>query len=118
MGENTTAAGPYSIGSRHWPGLAKMAEEAGELAKEAAELVQAAMKFIAAGGAGEHWDGTDVLTRLQDEMADVCAAMDFFTETNGMPSAERFTERRRQKLELFRRWHLEYKDGSLNRDAS
>jgi NTP pyrophosphatase (non-canonical NTP hydrolase) len=104
-------AGPYSIGSQHWPGLAKMAEEAGE-------LVQVAMKLIAAGGGSEHWDGSDVLTRLQDEIADVLAAIDFFTETNGVPIPERFIERRRQKLDLFRRWHLNYTDGSLNRDAS
>ncbi len=45
------SAGPYSVGSDNWPGLAKAMEECGE-------FVQAAAKIIAMGGA-EHSDGSN-----------------------------------------------------------
>ena len=56
-------AGPYSIGSDHWPGLSKVIEECGE-------VIQAAGKIIAANGDGQHWDGSDLRQRLEDEIAD------------------------------------------------
>ena len=48
-----THAGPFSFGSRTWPGLAKIAEEAGE-------TQQIIGKLLASGGAAEHWDGSNL----------------------------------------------------------
>lgn len=103
-------AGPYSIGSDVWPGLAKAGEESGE-------LIQVIGKIIAAGGAIAHWDGSDLMTRLEDEAGDVLAAVDFLIEASGL-DADRVWDQRLAKLALFRQWHTEKSDHSLNRDAS
>ncbi|WP_433617530.1 hypothetical protein ACQP2P_18245 [Dactylosporangium sp. CA-139114] len=91
-------AGPYEIGSTTWPGLAKLAEEAGE-------LVQILAKLVGASGRETYYDGTDLRARLIEECADVIAAVTFFTETNALGPA--VDERAGEKLALFRRWHAE-----------
>lgn len=99
------SAGDYSIGSRNWPGLAKLTEEAGE-------VIQVAGKIIAANGETEHWDmtGTDVsmlAERLEDELADVTAAIVFLTEHNPLLDTGRINTRANEKLALFRQWHAD-----------
>jgi NTP pyrophosphatase (non-canonical NTP hydrolase) len=89
-------AGPYEIGSDLWPGLAKLAEEAGE-------LIQVLAKLVGASGRDRYYDGTDLRERLVEECGDLTAAIAFFTETNGL-GAE-VDARARQKLALFRHWH-------------
>ena len=98
------AAGPYSIGSGHWPGLAKVIEECGE-------VIQAAGKIIAANGDGRHWDGSDLRQRLEDEIADARAAIEFLAAMNGL-DWERIIRRETIKAGLFRQWHLEHSDGT------
>jgi NTP pyrophosphatase (non-canonical NTP hydrolase) len=91
-------AGPFSIGSDSWPGLAKLAEECGE-------LVQVIGKLIASNGQSTHWDGKgDLMARLIEEMGDVRAAMIFLCESNGIDKAD-VHARADTKLERFRRWH-------------
>jgi len=68
-------AGPYEIGSDRWPGLAKLAEEAGE-------LIQVLAKLVGASGRERYYDGTDLRERLVEECGDLTAAIAFFTETN------------------------------------
>jgi NTP pyrophosphatase (non-canonical NTP hydrolase) len=97
-------AGPYSIGSDHWPGLAKVIEECGE-------VIQAAAKVIAANGDGRHWDGSDLRQRLEDELADAQAAIAFAVDMNGLDSG-RILNRAADKLAMFRRWHREHSDGT------
>lgn len=92
-------SGPYSIGSDHWPGISKLAEESGE-------VQQVIGKLIGTGGANEHWDGSNLHERLQEEMADVMAACQFVIEANGLDAA-RIAERVRTKLETFWAWHKE-----------
>lgn len=93
---------PYSIGGRPLPGLSKVLEEAGE-------VIQVGGKFIATGGAAQHWDGTDLHERMRDELADLSAAITFYLEANGIHSDERdaalFRERVLTKLMQFRSWH-------------
>ena len=98
-------AGPYSIGSDRWPGLAKMAEEC-------AEAIQVAMKIVAANGESAYWDGSDLRQRLEDEIADVCAAVDFLILANGLDQ-DRIRQRAGGKLALFQGWHREHGDGSI-----
>lgn len=98
------SAGPYSIGSGQWPGLAKVIEECGE-------VIQAAGKIIAANGDGRHWDGSDLRQRLEDELADAQAAIGFAIDMNGLDS-ERMLNRTADKLAMFAQWHLEHSDGS------
>lgn len=104
--------GPYSIGSDNWPGLAKLAEECGE-------VVQAAMKLIAMGGHENynHWDGTRLRDRLIEEMGDVRAAMIFVCEQNGIDK-EAIHARADIKLALFRLWHRNQTDGSIGQPVN
>ena len=59
-----TGSGDFSIGSDVWSGISKLIEEAGE-------VTQVCGKLIAIAGASEHWDGTDLRERLEDEIADL-----------------------------------------------
>ena len=69
--------GPYSIGSDHWPGMAKALEETGGFA-------QVCGKIMAANGAELHWDGSNLRQRLVEELADVEAAIAFLLGANGI----------------------------------
>jgi NTP pyrophosphatase (non-canonical NTP hydrolase) len=92
------AAGPYEIGSDVWPGLAKLAEEAGE-------LVQVLAKVVGVSGRSTYYDGTDLRARLIEECGDLTAAIAFFTDVNGLGAA--VSARAQEKLDVFRQWHAE-----------
>lgn len=107
------AADPYAIGSDHFPGLSKLVEENGEvgdahadflLAKSVGRVGQVAGKIMGLGHMGEHWDGSVLKTRIEDELADLVAAAIFFAENNGLDT-DRMAERQAEKLSTFRRWH-------------
>lgn len=87
----------FAIGSGTWPGISKLVEELGEVA-------QVAGKLIATGGDPEHWDGTDLRTRLEEELADLEAAIAFVVRNNRL-DAGRIAGRREAKLRLFNAWH-------------
>lgn len=89
----------FSIGSAVWPGLAKLIEECGE-------LLQVAGKVIAYP-AGEHPDGSDIVARLNEEIADVAAAIKFVVQENSSINATNFRDRRDMKVDRFQRWHRE-----------
>jgi NTP pyrophosphatase (non-canonical NTP hydrolase) len=93
------SAGPYSIGSSHWPGISKLTEEMGETG-------QVIGKLLGTGGEPLHWDGSNLPERLIEEMGDVIAAIWFVVETNGLDNAA-LNRRSIQKLLTFREWHLE-----------
>jgi NTP pyrophosphatase (non-canonical NTP hydrolase) len=90
-------AGPYSIGSAHWPGLSKLIEEAGE-------VQQVCGKILGTGGAVAHWDGSDLRLRLEEEIGDLMAACQFVGAMNGL-SASAIEKRVEMKLATFHRWH-------------
>lgn len=97
-------AGPYSIGSDRWPGLAKLAEECGE-------VIQVIGKIIAANGESAHWDGSDLRERLEDEIADMRAAAAFLIEYSGL-DRDRVISRATDKQAMFEHWHLDELTGS------
>lgn len=90
---------PYCIGSFTWAGLSKLIEECGE-------VQQVAGKIIGNEGRFNHWDGSYLPDRLQEELGDLLAAIGFFIEING---ADRVVidERARKKLAQFYAWHTE-----------
>lgn len=92
-------AGPYSIDSDRLPGLSKLIEEMGE-------VQQIAGKLIATGGKAEHWDGTDLMKRMSEELADLSAAVQFFSDMNGMYRMG-YNERRFSKYCQFMDWYNE-----------
>lgn len=88
---------PYAIGSAHWPGLGKLIEEAGE-------VQQVCGKLMGTGGEVEHWDGTNLKERLEDELGDLQAALEFVVAANGLDGA-RVGAQAARKLAWFQRWH-------------
>ncbi|GLZ43056.1 hypothetical protein [Actinokineospora sp. NBRC 105648] len=89
--------GPYSIGSDQWPGTSRVIEEAGE-------LIQVLGKLIGAGGRTAHWDGSNLVDRLTEEIGDLRAALDFFIAANGL-AAQAINERSQIKSAQYTEWH-------------
>ncbi len=89
--------GPFSIGSRIWPGISKLIEECGE-------AVQVCGKLLGSSGEINHWDGSNLKTRLEDELGDLLAAIDFVIDHCGLNSAYVLT-RMQRKRERFEKWH-------------
>ncbi|WP_298841955.1 hypothetical protein [uncultured Salinicola sp.] len=102
--ENTP--GPYSLGQDIWPGVGKTVEEQGELATVLGKL-------MGSNGERRHWSG-DLVPMMQDEIADLRAALDILEELNpvlakehlesGLDGAEYMSRRREWKRDLFRSW--------------
>lgn len=92
---------PYSIHSPLWTGLAKVIEEAGE-------VIQVGGKIITAGRSS-NWglttpsDASDLVSRLQNECADLLAALDFMIESSPWMDSQSIANRRQIKLDRFRR---------------
>jgi NTP pyrophosphatase (non-canonical NTP hydrolase) len=79
-------------------GLAKLLEELGELS-------QVAAKKLAYFNTDNHPDNAGLLsTRLENEMADVNAAILFVTSKFGLDEAK-IKQRTSEKLALFEKWH-------------
>lgn len=79
-----------------------------KLAEECAELVVVKEKIDGFGSLGFHWDNPDkdLKERLEDEIADVRAAMSFVTVSLGLDD-ERMWARTDRKLRLFLKWDKE-----------
>lgn len=95
--------GPFSIGSTTWPGLAKLVEECGEVQQVVGKLM--ALDGNAPGDFYMHWDGTDIKDRLQDELADVQAVIEFVRDKNRQLDSVHFNRRVAMKLARFNTWH-------------
>lgn len=90
--------GPYAIGSNHWPGVSKLVEELGEVG-------QVLGKLVAVNGAPDHWDGSNLHTRLEEELGDLLAAIHFLKDVNPVLDYERIHARMEAKRTLFHKWH-------------
>ena len=93
-------SGPYSIGSKLFPGLSKLIEEAGE-------MLQVAGKIMGTGGQLIHWDGTNLRQRMFEELADLEAAVQFFAAKNLKTEKERYEYAKRldEKRTKYYEWH-------------
>lgn len=89
--------GPFAIGQKEWPGIAKLIEECGE-------VIQICGKLIATGGRTDHWSGLDLREELEDEMADVRAAIEFVMAYSNL-DVRRIQDRAKMKYHLFEKWH-------------
>lgn len=90
--------GDFSIGSQIWPGTSKLLEEMGE-------LQQVLGKLIATAGDTAHWSG-DLRQKMIDEIADVSAAIRFFsTENFSNDQLLAILNRADEKLSTFQKWH-------------
>lgn len=89
----------FRFGSTIWPGLSKLVEECGE-------VLQIAGKLMGTGGEVKHWDGTNLQDRVEDELADLMAAMAFVIEHQEL-DFDKIQERARMKKGVFEEWHSE-----------
>lgn len=90
--------GPFQIGGERWPGLAKLAEESGE-------LLQVVGKILAYPDVKDHPDGTkDLRLRLETELADLIAATAFLIDVNNLDYLY-INRRIRDKQDRFNHWH-------------
>lgn len=60
----------FAIGDEEWPGISKLAEEAGE-------VLQVIGKLMGTRGQTKHWNVPDLKKALEDEIADLDAAIAF-----------------------------------------
>lgn len=81
-------------------GLAKLAEELGE-------LQQVVGKKLARPDGDDHWDGGPPLSeRLVEEAGDVIGAIEFVAETHGL-NIHQIYARANMKANRFRKWHTD-----------
>lgn len=90
----------FHIGADQYAGLTKVVEESGE-------ACQAIAKLMASQGWPHHWDGTNLIDCIRDEMADLAAAIDFVMLINPEFDWHPFIRRREEKKALFLEWHKE-----------
>lgn len=93
---------PYGIGSDHWPGLAKLMEEMGELQQVLGKIM------ACEGPSAIYWDGNSLQPSLIEELGDVRAAMIFFCLANGI-SNNSVHDRVAVKLHKFEYWHEQHR---------
>lgn len=83
----------------HANGRSKLTEECGEVLQVVGKLNSYP--------SGKHPDGgPNLYERLEDELADLSAAIEFVTTTHGL-DRDRMSERQAMKLERFKHWSIE-----------
>lgn len=90
----------FTVGDDQWPGIAKLIEECGEVG-------QICGKLVAAEGDTEHFDGTNLARRLEEEMGDTLAAIEFVCRHCEHIDRDAVVARAEAKLKTFEKWHLE-----------
>lgn len=90
----------FAFGDDEWPGLAKLAEESGE-------LLSVVGRLMATHGRRVHFDGSDLGTSFLRELADLRAASDFVFDHLSPDERSTVTRLAEGKLRLFQRWHQE-----------
>ena len=83
---------------------------ANKVQEECGELIQALAKREAAGPGKRHWDGLAVDTRVEDEMGDVLAAVQYAAEQMGLDQ-KRIAARMEKKYALYCKWGRDEPEG-------
>lgn len=84
---------------------------------EEAATVMCVGKLMMTGGAREHWDGSDLIERLQEEVGDLSAAVVFVTRWAGLDQSA-ILERTKAKIALFEQWHVEQRQAEATTASS
>lgn len=87
----------FAIGDRDWPGLSKLVEESGE-------VNQVIGKLMGTRGNIHHWSVPDLRSALEDELADLGAAIKF-VEVYCSLNIDRIKTRSEYKFNRFIEWH-------------
>jgi NTP pyrophosphatase (non-canonical NTP hydrolase) len=99
----------FSIGAEKWPGISKLVEEAGE-------VLQICGKLLGTNGESKHWNVPNLNVALEDELADLMAAILFVIVECGL-DASRITLRCAEKVARFSRWQEEHEECEKRRLA-
>lgn len=91
---------PFAIGSKVWPGLSKLMEECGE-------VLQIVGKIVGTGGDTKHWAEENLATRLEEELGDALAAINFVMDNNPQLRRSAILLRCLEKQQRFEQWHAE-----------
>ena len=75
------------------------------MVEEAAEVQQVIGKLIATRGEEGYWDGSNLRERLEDEIGDLLAALEFVQRHCNLDT-NRIDLQQEKKLEGFEVWHL------------
>lgn len=101
------------ISGLHNGGLTKLTEESGE-------LVQAISKYVTLKAENPaafiHWDNSNIVEHLEDELADVLAAARAVID-NLQLDEERINKRYHTKLALFEYWHKGGKESFIKKET-
>jgi NTP pyrophosphatase (non-canonical NTP hydrolase) len=100
----------FSIGSRVWPGISKLVEEAGE-------VLQLCGKLMGKDGENEHWNVPDLKAAMEDELGDLMAAIAYVVVYCHLDD-EKIVARADKKTELYEKWHKENGGDVLMDEAS
>jgi len=89
----------FAIGDDKFPGLAKLQEEMNELGVELSKLTMTK-------GSYDYWGNRSLKAGIEEEeVADVLAALIFFSSTAENLDGERMANRSNAKYKLFWAWH-------------
>lgn len=88
----------FAIGDAEWPGISKVMEEAGE-------VVQVCGKLVGTHGAVKHFDGSDLQSRLEGELGDLLAAIDFLIDHNPRLDKDIIAIQHSVKRKVFEEYH-------------
>lgn len=89
---------PYMLGDKEFPGLAKVIEEAGELGEVFG-------KIMSCGGLRFNpWGGADLGAKLDEEAADLLAALTFMVAYCPHIDSDIVAKRMARKYKLFEEW--------------
>ena len=83
---------------------------ANKVQEECGELLQALAKREAAGPGRRHWDGSLVDLRVEEEMADVLAAIQYAAERMGL-NQKLIAARMEKKYALYCKWERDELEG-------
>ena len=97
-------------------GVAKTIEEIGGLQQVLGKLQQTLGKKLALWTRDDHWDGTNLKDCMEEEVADVIAALACTTVWMGL-STDFISGRVTAKIERFERWHAETDNNKEGIDA-
>lgn len=99
------APDPFCIGSNTWPGLSKFVEELGENGQVAGKIIA----FPHLERWQSHPDGEPLHIRLESEIGDLLAIIDYLVEHNDLNWLV-INRRKQDKMDRFERWDREERE--------
>lgn len=88
----------YQLSCPDWPGMGKSIEEMGELGQVYGKIMSIG------GGTVYPWGDVDLIAKIEEELSDTLAALNFLISKSPHIDAKRVTDRMLRKYKLFTEW--------------